>query len=204
MAGFWCGSAPLLLASASTARKAVIEAARLPVEIEPAGVDERAIEHAMGPDPVPSLVAERLAAEKAAAVAGRHPDRVLIGADQVLEIDGRVMSKPADYVEAARQIAQLAGRTHRLNSAVAVCAPGHPPVGFVEQASLTMRPLTSGEIEAYLAELGRAALWSPGSYQVEGLGIHLFERIEGEHTTILGLPMLPLLAILRRLRLVAP
>jgi septum formation protein len=204
MASFWQGASPLLLASASVARKAVLEAAGLSVDTEPAGVDEREIERLMGPDPAPAVVAERLASEKAAAVAVRHPDRVVIGADQVLEINGRAMSKPADLAEAARQIAMLAGRTHRLHSAVALRAPGHAPLVFVEQASLSMRRLGPAEIDAYLAKVGDAACWSPGGYQVETLGIHLFDRIEGEHTTILGLPMLRLLATLRRLRLVAP
>jgi septum formation protein len=178
-----------------------MEAVGLPVETEAAGIDERAFEVSM-PGARPAAIAERLAHQKAAAVAARHPDRVVIGADQVLELDGRPLSKPANLEDAARQIAALAGRTHSLHSAVGVLVPGRPETSFVQEARLTMRDLDRGAILAYLGRIGDAALWSPGGYQVEGLGIHLFERIEGEHTTILGLPMLPLLAAFRALNLI--
>jgi septum formation protein len=200
-AAIWLADKPPLLASASTARRALMEAAGLPVETEASGIDERAVEASM-PDAKPAAIAERLAREKAAAVATRYPDRVVIGADQVLDFDGRALSKPANLADAARQIAELAGHNHSLHSAVAIFAPGRPDTVFVEEARLTMRNLEQDAITAYLGRIGDAALWSPGGYQVEGLGIHLFERIEGEHTTILGLPMLPLLATFRALNLI--
>ena len=197
----WLADEPLLLASTSTARRALLEAAGLPVETEASGIDERAIEASM-PGAAPALIAERLAHEKAAAVAGRHPNRVVVGADQVLELGGASFSKPTSAAEAACQISELAGRSHHLHSGVALRVPGRPDTAFVEQASLTMRHLDRDAIGAYLDRVGQAALWGPGGYQVEGLGIHLFERIEGEHTTILGLPMLPLLAAFRRFNLI--
>jgi septum formation protein len=197
----WLPEEPLLLASTSNARRVLLEAAGLPVETEASGIDERAVEASMAGAP-PALVAQRLAHEKAVAVAVRHPTRVVVGADQVLELDGRSFSKPGSLAEAAGQISELAGRSHHLHSAVALRVPGRPDADFVEQASLTMRHLDRDAIGAYLERVGPAALWSPGSYQVEGLGIHLFEHIEGEHTTILGLPMLPLLAAFRRFNLI--
>lgn len=200
-AAIWLADNPPLLASASPARRALMEAAGLPVETEAAGIDERAVAASMA-GARPAAIAERLAREKAAAVAARHPDRVVIGADQVLDLDGRALSKPASLEDAAGQIAELAGRTHGLHSAVAVLASGRPDTAFLEEARLTMRKLDRDAILTYLDEIGDAALRSPGGYQVEGLGIHLFERIEGEHTTILGLPMLPLLAAFRALNLI--
>lgn len=197
----WLAEKPLLLASASTARRAVLEAAGLQVETEAAGIDERAIEASLG-NAWPAELAERLAREKANAVALRRADRVVLGADQVLDYDGQSMSKPADLEDAARQLAELAGHTHRLHSAVALRVPGEGEILFVETASLTMRHLGQAAIRAYLGHVGNAALWSPGGYQVEGLGIHLFERIDGEHTAILGLPLLPLLGRLRGLGLI--
>jgi septum formation protein len=197
----WLAEKPPLLASTSTARRLLMEAVGLPVETEAAGIDERAIEVSM-PGAKPAAIAERLAGEKAAAVAARHPDRVVIGADQVLDLDGRSLSKPANLEDAARQIAELAGRTHSLHSALVVVFPSRPDLTFVEEARLTMRDLDRDAILTYLGRIGDSALSSPGGYQVEGLGIHLFERIEGEHTTILGLPMLPLLAALRASNLI--
>jgi septum formation protein len=197
----WLAKKPLLLASASPARRAVLEAAGLTVETEAAGIDERAIEASLGKTR-PAELAERLAREKASVIALRHPDRVVLGADQVLDYDGQSMSKPADLEEAVRQLTELAGHTHRLHSAVALRVSGQGESVLVETASLTMRQLGETEIRTYLGHVGDAALWSPGGYQVEGLGIHLFERIDGEHTTILGLPMLPLLRRLRTLGLI--
>jgi septum formation protein len=202
MAALWLAPKPLLLASTSHARRSLIAGAGLPLDVQAAGVDERAIERSMGDDAPPAAIAERLAGEKAAAVAERNPDRVVIGADQVLDLGGRAMAKPADPAEAGRQLAALSGRTHRLSSAVAVKVPGHGTVVFVEHAHLTMRHLDAPAIAAYLERVGEAACWSAGGYQVESLGIHLFDRIEGEHSTILGLPLLPLLATLRRFGLI--
>jgi septum formation protein len=197
----WRGGQPLLLASASTARRALLEGAGIPVDTMPAKLDERARERDLGADATPAEIAAALAELKAAAIAGRHPGRVVVGADQVLALDGRTMSKPLDAREAAGQISALSGRTHQLHSAVAILSPDHAPITFVADATLTMRMLDEAGIAAYVARAGAAVCWSPGGYQVEGLGIHLFAGIDGDHSTILGLPMLPLLAALRQLGL---
>jgi septum formation protein len=193
----WRGPAPLLLASTSPTRRMLLESAGLTMETRAPGVDERAVE-AEAAGLSPRNLAERLAAAKAGAVAAHAPDRVVIGADQVLDLDGAVFHKPADARAARDQLARLAGRTHALHAAVAVAVEGRLAESFVETARLTVRALDAAAIEAYVAAAGEARVTaSVGAYQLEGLGIHLFERVEGEHSTILGLPLLPLLARLR-------
>ncbi|MGU3536399.1 Maf family nucleotide pyrophosphatase [Methylobacterium sp. A54F] len=193
----WLGTEPLLLASASATRRLLLEGAGLPVETEAAGVDERAIEAACA-GTEPADLARRLAEAKAEAVAERHPHRIVIGADQVLDLDGAVFHKPADARAARDQLGRLSGRRHALHAAVAVAVEGRLAESFVETARLTVRALDAAAIEAYVAAAGEARVTaSVGAYQLEGLGIHLFERVEGEHSTILGLPLLPLLARLR-------
>lgn len=198
----WLGPRPILLASASRTRRTLLEAAGLPVETEPSGVDERALEASFGPDASPRDIALRLAGEKARAVAERHPERLVIGADQVLDVDGRAWGKPGSPAAACRQIAALAGREHRLHAAVAIARDGRVVERFVATARLVVRPLDEAAVAAYVEAAGEAATRSAGGYEVEGLGIHLFAAIDGDHTAILGLPMLPLLAKLRRLGLV--
>jgi septum formation protein len=191
----WTGSAPLLLASTSPTRRLLLESAALPVETASPDVDERALEAACAGLSPPDL-ALVLARAKAEAVAVRFPGRVVLGADQVLDCDGTVFHKPADAEAARAQLARLSGRTHALHSAVVLA--GAVRDAFVETARLTLRPLDDRAIAAYVecagAERVRASV---GGYQLEGPGIHLFESVAGDHSTVLGLPLLPLLARLR-------
>jgi septum formation protein len=193
----WLGTVPLLLASKSAARRALLEAAKLPFEILGVEVDERALE-SDGPRDGPEGVARRLAREKALAGSRLRPDALVIGADQTLALGSESFHKPADRDAAKAQLARLAGRTHALHSAVALARDGEIVFDTVEAAHLTMRSLTPSSLDAYLDAAGDAVLGSVGGYQLEGLGIHLFERIEGAHSVILGLPLLPLLGFLRK------
>ena len=196
----WRGEAPLVLASKSAARRALLEAALLPFEALGVEVDERALEaEAVAGGAGPSEVAAALAGAKALAGCALHPGRLVIGADQTLALGDEAFHKPADLAAARAQIARLAGRTHALHSAVAVARDGKILFETVESAYLAMRPLDEAALDAYLAAAGEAVRSSVGGYQLEGLGIHLFERVEGDHSVILGLPLLPLLAFLRRL-----
>lgn len=201
--GLWLGREPLLLASRSRVRRSLLDAAGIPVDAVAADLDERALEAALGPDATPADVALHLARAKAKAVAARHPGRVVIGADQVLELEGRGWPKPSTPAEARAQIGRLAARTHLLRSGYVILSDGEAAGEGVETARLTMRPLTDGAVAAYVAAAGEAATRSAGGYEVEGLGIHLFAAVEGEHSTILGLPMLPVLAALRGLGFLA-
>ena len=198
----WRGGAPLLLASTSPTRLALLRAVGLHPDTEAPGVDERAVEAGLeGSDP--ATLAARLAETKALAVSARRPGRVVVGADQVLACEGRLFHKPADEGEARAQIAALAGRSHGLHTAAAIAQDGVLLRAVRDEARLGMRPLDAAEIARYVALAGPGATASVGGYQVEGLGMHLFERIEGDHATILGLPLLPLLAALRDLDLLA-
>ncbi len=197
MSGIWRLPAPLLLASTSATRRLLLESAGLPVEAEAPGVDERALDGEGGADPV--ALARRLAEAKALAVSGRRPGRLVLGADQTLDLAGHLFHKPSGRDEAREQILALAGRTHRLASAAALARDGAVLDLVHEAADLTLRPLDGAGVDRYLALAGEAVTRSVGGYQLEGLGIHLFERIEGDHATILGLPMLSLLRSLRRL-----
>jgi septum formation protein len=196
----WRGSAPLVLASTSATRRLLLKSAGVTVETQSPGVDERAIETA---GRGPREIARQLAAEKALAVSRVRPERLVLGADQTLACEGRLFHKPADRTAAHDQIAALEGRTHVLHSAFTLAQNGIVVHEAVEDARMTMRPLSSGVIEAYLNHIADTALQRVGAYQVEGTGIHLFDRIEGDHSTILGLPLIPLLAALRRMGLLS-
>lgn len=198
----WRGDAPLILASTSATRKMLLAQAGLDFESESPNIDERGLEAACAAGD-PSGLACELAREKALAVSSRRPDQIVIGADQTLACDGRLFHKPADRGAAGKQLAALSDRTHVLHSAFAIARHGVLLREAGQVAHMTMRALSTDQIGLYLDIAGEAALQSVGAYQVEGLGIHLVDHIEGDHSTILGLPLLRLLAILREMELLA-
>jgi septum formation protein len=196
----WRGKYPLILASQSRARQALLANAGISFEAVPADIDEREIQQASGLS-APGDIAALLARRKALSVSAQQPDRFVVGADQTLARGARLFVKPAGRAQAAEQLRALAGGSHELHSAVAVARDGEILFERASIARMTMRQIGEPEIGAYLDEAGDAVTASVGAYQLEGLGVHLFERIEGDHFTILGLPLLPLLAFLRSERL---
>ena len=189
----------ILLASASPFRKAMLDQAGLAVEAVPAQIDERAVEGAIGDSGVtPEEVAGILAEAKAVDVSERHPDAWVIGSDQTLSLGDEILHKAATMEEARRRLLQLSGKTHHLNTGVVLARGGEVVWRHVAVARMTMRELDPAFVGRYLAGVGEGVLRSVGAYQIEGPGIQLFERIEGDHFTIVGLPLLPLLDALRR------
>ena len=198
----WRGKLPLILASQSRARQMLLANAGIDFKAVPADIDERAVQQSSGLAS-PGDIAALLAREKAGAVSRQHSGQFVVGADQTLALGTQLFSKPAGRAQAAEQLRALADNRHELHSAVAVARDGKILFEATSSAGMTMRQLTEAEIEAYLDEAGEAVTSSVGAYQLEGLGVHLFERIEGDHFTILGLPLLQLLAFLRSERLLA-
>jgi septum formation protein len=188
----------LVLASGSQIRQTLLRNAGLSFAVDPAGIDERAAEQPLlesgaGPDDL----ALALAMAKAVEVSERRPADLVIGADQVLDLDGERLTKPENMEAARRQLLRLSGRSHQLHSAVAGVRGGEIVWSHLSSPVLTMRRLDPGSIGRYLAEAGDAVLSSVGAYQLEGPGVRLFEQIDGDYFAILGLPLLPLLAFLR-------
>ncbi len=191
--------APLILASNSSVRGALLAAAHLPFTKHPAQIDERALEEELALHAVPApQVAIQLAQAKALAVSALVPEALTIGADQTLDCDGRRFHKPAGRAEAHEQLTYLAGKTHRLSSAVALAQNGTILWSHVAEVRLTVRALDAAAIDRYLDAAGEAVLTSVGAYQLEGLGVRLFTDMSGDYFTVLGLPLLPLLAELEK------
>ena len=191
----------LILASTSPYRKAMLESAGLIFDAVSPGIDERAAEAPLkNSGATPEEVAEVLAEAKAIAVSERYPDALVLGCDQTLSLGDEVLHKPANMEEARRRLLALSGKTHQLNSAAVLARGGVAIWRNVGVARLTMRQLDPAFVGRHLAEVGDKALTSVGAYQIEGQGIQLFEKIEGDHFTIVGLPLLAVLKELRRLK----
>jgi septum formation protein len=197
----WRAAEPLVLASQSAVRRAVLEGAGIPLEMVPADIDERGIAARAGIDD-PGEIATLLAREKARVIAARMPGRLVLGADQTLALGARAFSKPADLAAAREQLKALRGTTHALHAAIALARDSAIVFEHRAIALLTMRNFSDDFLDSYLAVAGLAVTTSVGAYQVERTGIQLFERIDGDHFTIMGLPLLPLLDFLRQQKFV--
>lgn len=185
---------PLILASASPARAAMLRAAGLHITPDPARIDEASIRAALlAENAKPRDIADALAEMKAARIAARHPQALVLGCDQVLDFASGLLSKPQTEDEARAQLTALRGQTHQLLSAAVLYDAGRPVWRHISAASLTMRAFSDAYLTAYLARNWPAIAGSPGAYRLEEEGIRLFSAIEGDYFTILGLPLLPLL-----------
>lgn len=193
----WLAGEPLVLASKSAIRHALLRDAGVPVEVQPADIDERTIEQ-RSPARDAGELAALLAREKARTIAARLPGRLVLGADQTLALGERRFSKPGDRAAARAQLEALRGRTHELHTAVALVRESTIVFEHREVARLTMRAFSDSFLESYLDAVGAGVTASVGGYQLERIGIQLFERIEGEHFVILGLPLVALLQYLRQ------
>lgn len=192
------GTPAVVLASGSRTRAEMLERAGVRVTLAPAAVDEEEIKLAARAEGAPvEDVAEALAELKAQRVTRKHPGALVIGADQMLECEGRWFDKPADRAAARAQLQELRGRTHRLVSCAVVIRDGERLWHHVDRARLTMRPFSDAFLDSYLGASGDDVLQSVGAYHLEGLGAQLFHRVDGDFFTILGLPLLPLLGFLR-------
>jgi septum formation protein len=188
----------LILASASAVRARLLHDANVIFDVVPARVDEDALKQSLLTDGAePRAVADALAGLKALRVSATHPGHLVLGADQVLVLDKELVSKCANLDEARVLLHRLRGRSHRLISVLVLARDGVALWRHVGQATLAMRDFSDDFLEDYLAQEGEALLSGVGCYKLEGRGIQLFERIDGDYFTILGLPLLPLLSALR-------
>ncbi|HET9149858.1 MAG TPA: Maf family nucleotide pyrophosphatase [Alphaproteobacteria bacterium] len=191
-------TAPIVLASQSASRRAMLEAAGIAFAVDPAAVDEAAVKDRLKERRAEAReVAETLAWLKAEEVSRRHGDALVVGSDQMLVCNGRWFDKPESRAGARAQLLALKGRRHELIAAVTVVRNGEKLWHHVERAALTMRAFSEDFLDGYLDRVGSKAFQSVGAYQIEGLGVQLFENIEGDSFTIMGMPLLPLLAFLR-------
>ena len=200
--GLWLADAPLVLASQSSARRTLLTAAGVLVDAHPADINERSLERGLESATLAhsaGAVAALLAREKAIAVERRYRGRLTLGADQTLTVEAKRFAKPADRSAARAQLRELCGRTHELHSAVAFVQHGTVLFEYVAMARLTMRNFSDDFLELYLDAAGDAATASVGAYQIEGLGVQLFERVDGDYFTVLGLPLIEALEFLRRI-----
>lgn len=192
----WIEPWPLVLASASASRAGMLRAAGIPLEIAPAEIDERALEEQLAADNA-GLIAEQLAAAKAVSVSARYPGRLVLGADQTLTVGSERLHKPSGLAEARSQLLKLRDREHVLTSAAALVIDGEVLQTFISAAKLYMRPFTEEFLDRYLGQAGDAVTQSVGGYQLEGAGVHLFNTVDANHFTVLGLPLLQVLSWLR-------
>ena len=191
-------SAPIVLASASAARAALLRGAGVAAIAEPAGIDEAEIRSSLRAAGANAAAAAQTLAElKAQKVSGRHRGGLVLGADQILDCGGRWFDKPDSPARARADLLALRGRSHELHSCVVAVRDGARLWHRGERATLAMRPFSDVFLDSYLSGAGPAVLDSVGAYQLEGLGAQLFSRIEGDYFAILGLPLLPLLEFLR-------
>ena len=197
-ATLWRGDAPLILASKSKIRRVLLAAAALDAQVIAPVFDERKFESEyLAAGEQLSELASAIARAKALAASAMAPQAFCLAADQTLTVEGRVLHKPADLQEASDNLAVLAGKTHRLTSAFSVARSGRTLVVDADYADLHMRQLSAQEISGYLEFCGARVLSSVGAYQIESVGVHLFEWVRGDHATVLGLPIQKLSAWLR-------
>jgi septum formation protein len=188
----------VILASASVTRAGLLRSAGIDFTTEPAAIDESDLKREARRRGNSAIgCASALATEKARIVSCRHPDALVIGADQVLAAEQQWYDKPADLAEAAAQLRALRGRIHRLATAVCVAQGGEPRWRAAATPELHMRNFSDVFLEGYIAAEGEALLGSVGAYRLEGRGVQLFSRINGDHFAVLGLPLMELLAFLR-------
>jgi septum formation protein len=194
----WRGE-PLVLASKSAPRRMLLEAAGIPLQIDPADIDERAAEAASpGEASKPDGAALLLARAKAFETARRNAGKVVLGADQTLALGNKRYSKPTSRDGAFTQLSELSGKTHALHSGIAVVRDKEVLFETVSSAHLTMHKMSDAFLNAYLDAAGDRVMQSVGGYQLESVGVNLFEKIDGDHFTILGIPLMPLLAYFRK------
>lgn len=198
MPNLWLLPRPLVLASKSQARRSLLAAAGLPFEGMDADIDERQVEaparaEGLGGEAIAAL----LAREKAMKISRELPDRLVLGADQTLSIEGRFLTKPENRDSARRQLIEMSRKTHTLHAAICLVRDGEVVATTCAEAHMTCRAYTPEFVDCYLDLAGESVLNNVGGYAVEGLGMHLFDKIVGEQSTILGLPMLHLLGLLR-------